>query len=111
MTLKTAPRPSTACMVLLLRDFQGPGRHCWVRRRPSPGWGRAGTTSASGQLHERREGRAVVLRGEGRLDPRAAVVPLDDAVRGLVRRELHVLGRSEEHTSDLQSLMRISYAV
>src|SRR3546814_2316041 len=32
--------------------------------------------------------------------------------RGLVRKERHpVRGRSEEHTSELQSLMRISYAV
>src|SRR3546814_1345608 len=29
----------------------------------------------------------------------------------VTERELHGLGRSEEHTSELQSLMRISYAV
>src|SRR3546814_2797063 len=30
---------------------------------------------------------------------------------GLARHERHLGGRSEEHTSELQSLMRISYAV
>src|SRR3546814_5883829 len=37
-----------------------------------------------------------------------------DAGRGVVRRylpEMHREARSEEHTSELQSLMRISYAV
>src|SRR3546814_12863781 len=82
MTLTTAPRPSTACMVLLLRDFQGPGRHCWVRRRPSPGCGSAGTTSARGQLHERPEGRAFVLRGVVRHNIRGAGVTLDEAEVG-----------------------------
>src|SRR3546814_2761920 len=42
-----------------------------------------------------------------------ANVAMCDTVRNLVRfRQLNLLGnRSEEHTSELQSLMRISYAV
>src|SRR3546814_5580820 len=32
-------------------------------------------------------------------------------IRGCVPKKLLVYGRSEEHTSELQSLMRISYAV
>src|SRR3546814_4354999 len=37
---------------------------------------------------------------------------VDDVVRGADRpRDELLLGRSEEHTSELQSLMRISYAV
>src|SRR3546814_4946843 len=38
--------------------------------------------------------------------------PSDDLLRdGLFRAGLRAAGRSEEHTSELQSLMRISYAV
>src|SRR5215510_5936415 len=40
--------------------------------------------SASCQLDERREGGAVVLRGDRGLEPRTAVDPLDDPVGGLV---------------------------
>src|SRR3546814_8860707 len=52
-------------------------------------------------------------RGHGTRAQRAALLsaprlgPLDD----LAARELEVAARSEEHTSELQSLMRISYAV
>src|SRR3546814_4967774 len=35
----------------------------------------------------------------------------DDGLLQVDRRELELVGRSEEHTSELQSLMRISYAV
>src|SRR3546814_10565272 len=41
----------------------------------------------------------------------AAVMPLDEGVDGLPLKSLCTLARSEEHTSELQSLMRISYAV
>src|SRR3546814_8477045 len=55
----------------------------------------------------------------GRGDARAALVDDEAAVRVAVEGEAQVgalghdagLERSEEHTSDLQSLMRISYAV
>src|SRR3546814_10037574 len=36
---------------------------------------------------------------------------LEDAKSGLSRNARHVIDRSEEHTSELQSLMRNSYAV
>src|SRR3546814_5184173 len=36
---------------------------------------------------------------------------VDDVVIDIARRNLTADGRSEEHTSELQSLMRISYAV
>src|SRR3546814_2366781 len=48
---------------------------------------------------------------------REALLDLDGADRQLAAAriglgvELHLLARSEEHTSELQSLMRISYAV
>src|SRR3546814_5092548 len=50
------------------------------------------------------------LPGEMRFDPlsTAHVAPL---VAGRFERVEAQLGRSEEHTSELQSLMRISYAV
>src|SRR3546814_7341851 len=60
-----------------------------------------------------RDGRArgILLRGVQREDGAAIlgadVVPLPVELRRIVGREQ----RSEEHTSELQSLMRISYAV
>src|SRR3546814_7621660 len=54
-----------------------------------------------------RPGRsAQALAGRGRGAHRRA-----PPVRALGRRPAAVRGRSEEHTSELQSLMRISYAV
>src|SRR3546814_8693667 len=45
------------------------------------------------------------------LNPRAAPQPLPLHVQGLQKVRRKQDGRSEEHTSELQSLMRISYAV
>src|SRR3546814_12038758 len=63
-------------------------------------------------LPDRRQlcGRAVQGDGGGEADGEPAVDPagLTAARRSRPRREL---SRSEEHTSELQSLMRISYAV
>src|SRR3546814_4438289 len=42
---------------------------------------------------------------------RLLLVVADAKARPLVERGLGATGRSEEHTSELQSLMRISYAV
>src|SRR3546814_5025789 len=42
---------------------------------------------------------------------RAAEVPPDDRNPAMPSRHHHFRSRSEEHTSELQSLMRISYAV
>src|SRR3546814_1901220 len=77
------------------------------------------------QAHDQEgaEARQVALRGvavkaeatecgrackEGRSDRRARVNEEDRRQRQAHR---HGIGRSEEHTSELQSLMRISYAV
>src|SRR3546814_2299782 len=42
---------------------------------------------------------------------RSAVMPLLDLAQRQIGAETQTQGRSEEHTSELQSLMRISYAV
>src|SRR3546814_6858351 len=77
------------------------------------------TLFRSVRLDERRahDARRRDVRGDGRT-PRAsgagvgesgvAVAPLRD---GRKRPEADIRSRSEEHTSELQSLMRISYAV
>src|SRR3546814_10287000 len=59
-----------------------------------------------------REGRQLAAAGVAQLERTNAVGGVDDA--GDAQRHQGVLawcGRSEEHTSELQSLMRISYAV
>src|SRR3546814_8323356 len=43
--------------------------------------------------------------------PQPALTPPDAKGRALVDMHLRLCDRSEEHTSELQSLMRISYAV
>src|SRR3546814_1442008 len=60
--------------------------------------------------------RAAAAPGDLRHDvlhaqPHAADVDGDDPVEVLLRLVLDPRDRSEEHTSELQSLMRISYAV
>src|SRR3546814_10714281 len=63
----------------------------------------------------RREIGALVVGGVVRLHFDAAIDDLTDASRELACRKLpftaELQDRSEEHTSELQSLMRISYAV
>src|SRR3546814_3062725 len=49
----------------------------------------------------------IVIRQIGRAEPR----PRASAHGGATRQRWRTLLRSEEHTSELQSLMRISYAV
>src|SRR3546814_1736460 len=44
-------------------------------------------------------------------DLRSLPTDVDDLAMRVVPRQCDMLGRSEEHTSELQSLMRISYAV
>src|SRR3546814_9771964 len=51
------------------------------------------------------------LVAEQALGAGAGAVALVDALVANPAQEVEVLFRSEEHTSDLQSLMRISYAV
>src|SRR3546814_3535748 len=50
-------------------------------------------------------------RGTSRKRLSASCVRLRSCWRGAGRQRMRVGGRSEEHTSELQSLMRISYAV
>src|SRR3546814_8523398 len=60
----------------------------------------------------RRPGLDPVLRGAGaRLRQRVAVPRADRAARGGASGVEEALTRSEEHTSELQSLISISYAV
>src|SRR3546814_6250200 len=47
----------------------------------------------------------------GQIDRENAVRPAVDGVDGILRDTVDQRDRSEEHTSELQSLMRISYAV
>src|SRR3546814_1131249 len=53
------------------------------------------------------------LRGEDRFtaETSGAARPCDVALRFHLHPEVQAMARSEEHTSELQSLMRISYAV
>src|SRR3546814_6025989 len=51
------------------------------------------------------------MRGGGQVVAGGARVAGLDAVRAAIARQHAVRRRSEEHTSELQSLMRISYAV
>src|SRR3546814_4342633 len=83
----------------------------------APGMGKCGgifgeprlvVPGAEDQLHDRRHRRA-------RLDLEAGVIQYLGIILGLgLSGEREIIGvaeRSEEHTSELQSLMRISYAV
>src|SRR3546814_2896859 len=69
------------------------------------------------QLQVRSGSDAHTDAGWGHLivDPRRRVLQMNAAADTLLRRHAAILfmsgGRSEEHTSELQSLMRISYAV
>src|SRR3546814_1155937 len=60
-------------------------------------------------VHHRGEHRLGAVRQYGRLLSRG-LDPLQRRLRVLIGIEVEI-GRSEEHTSELQSLMRISYAV
>src|SRR3546814_6281470 len=87
----------------------GPGAASsgWRRRDRARGWRSAGRGYApDGAFHEELAAEAAPTRAPGRLQ--VADDPVCGGVGGLgVERGL----RSEEHTSELQSLMRISYAV
>src|SRR3546814_4794932 len=65
------------------------------------------------QPHVLRQQRAARAGGEAVLvvGHRSAELGSEMGGLGLVGRLAHGAGRSEEHTSELQSLMRISYAV
>src|SRR3546814_3967965 len=65
------------------------------------------------QEQQRRADRQHGLQGVDRRQPGAeiAALALDPRVDGVFRADPKEDRRSEEHTSELQSLMRISYAV
>src|SRR3546814_962147 len=56
-------------------------------------------------------GREVVLLAQQHAPAAAGQVSCDAAAIDAAADDQYVAGRSEEHTSELQSLMRISYAV
>src|SRR3546814_7287338 len=57
------------------------------------------------------EDRARFEQRERRTVRPVGVVDCGNLAVGIEREEARIVGRSEEHTSELQSLMRISYAV
>src|SRR3546814_3369565 len=101
-------------------------RHCW-RASPDGATNQGvrvrgllrGTAPPTGGAHRDRLRDRRLGRDRGRRDDAARPQParLDGDLRdcpgriGLPDRGDHGLDRSEEHTSELQSLMRISYAV
>src|SRR3546814_10251491 len=78
--------------------------HC-IEMRPGKGAQLARAAGASAQLISREQGYATIRLRSGEMRK----VPIEcRATIGEVSNSEH---RSEEHTSELQSLMRISYAV
>src|SRR3546814_2687790 len=73
------------------------------------GWGRSGDEHAGRWQKSQRPGCA--RNTDHRQQRRRAASARDDPPRRAVERIGDALRRSEEHTSELQSLMRISYAV
>src|SRR3546814_9644531 len=91
--------------------------NCWaaIRHAPAPGWRRTAPrfigSDGRADTGRTRLDRATADRGVGRrADP-----PYVESRRSACRPDRRVgrcsRHRSEEHTSELQSLMRISYAV
>src|SRR3546814_1410334 len=83
-------------------DLARPSRHSH-KHRASPSTGFRLRGPAPGVDRHVRTGRCAPVRGHRRGHDRQASHPRPAAARPR--------GRSEEHTSELQSLMRISYAV
>src|SRR3546814_3602293 len=76
------------------------------------GGARSGKSRLAEQLAERRDGTAVyIATAEARDDEMQARIAEHKARRGDRWRSIEAPVRSEEHTSELQSLMRNSYAV
>src|SRR3546814_10459813 len=92
----TAPLGKTSVETALFRLAEDPDRH-----------GRGGRVAARERRHG---GRTAVLAGRPRAEFRRCPVRPPRHSRG-GEPGLRPAGRSEEHTSELQSLMRISYAV
>src|SRR3546814_3148746 len=87
----------------------------WVERKRAAAAdaGRSGHRPFFGQLHDR--GALVVTGDDEQEQPRGDLETRRHGCalfqRDVVHLALGLTGRSEEHTSELQSLMRISYAV
>src|SRR3546814_5503696 len=96
----------------LFRSLSPPGL-CWPHPRPHAGpapGGRLALAAAPAPAPLVSPADLPAARHPGRA-PRRAVAPPPDALRRQPRFLPGHRGRSEEHTSELQSLMRISYAV
>src|SRR3546814_4728110 len=78
-----------------------PGRYIWLRL----------VLSSDGRRTPAIEAMEVVFGGERKLDLLPAEFQQQEPMRDFLERLFGLLDRSEEHTSELQSLMRISYAV
>src|SRR3546814_16712894 len=87
------------------RDLHGRTLSCPTRRSSGlvdrAAFGAVGAQRQRDRLRRRQRARGLLAIGVERLD----------AVRDLLAAETVGVIRSEEHTSELQSLMRISYAV
>src|SRR3546814_3081840 len=88
---------------VLVDDLESRGL---VKRQPHPADRRAKLVSLTAA------GRRQLAVAQKIIDePPAALVALPAKELALLRKALKKIERSEEHTSELQSLMRISYAV
>src|SRR3546814_10252906 len=91
------------------------GRECWCRRSVGAAVPAAGLTASDvGNQHFARHHDAVQACARRfpltRFPPRRTLVA-SPTHGGYDMLNIRIDGRSEEHTSELQSLMRISYAV
>src|SRR3546814_9200314 len=95
--------------------FLSPAQRLWYRwRDPHPTLELSRRSFDSGQVYLWINSRCTSpLQVESiiLMDMDRAIVPLISGVMGERKVEAKNNGRSEEHTSELQSLMRISYAV
>src|SRR3546814_6102498 len=85
-----------------------------LRQRQQPRMADRRRAGRHDQLRRRRDGSDQVMSVPPPFLPYGRQVIDDDdvaAVAEVLRGEFLTTGRSEEHTSELQSLMRISYAV
>src|SRR3546814_4454861 len=100
--LLNCPAAPTPLTIAPLWPFQQPSM-AWVSYLKAPGWPGANWKMASwwswaGKNSFRAAGKSILF-------------PTEPAKARYRKSKNFVIGRSEEHTSELQSLMRISYAV
>src|SRR3546814_1843677 len=85
-------------------------------KAPAVGHGIAGADRSGNSIKASARGQIAYVRigigvDDTMLDPRTSFRSQFAKINGLQREKAQLAGRSEEHTSELQSLMRISYAV